>query len=562
MALTGSKTTITVLKDYKPVLKFSPRHEGGTIYVIKSKIQEAHTIATSIFGINFDIMHRRLAHPSKEVLLKSRKYLKDFPEIEFPKEELICPGCAQGKMTNKPFHENPVRARRPLQLIHSDLKAFPVESYHKYKYSIVFMDDYTSFTWTVNLHTKDAALTATYHFIQMVEKRFEVNILQWKSDAGGEYKSKAFIKMLQDRGIEILQSVPYTHQQNGRVERMIRTIMEKSESMRLHACIPQSWWEFLVEHATHVYNRTLLRCLNWQTPYQLLYGDKPSIGHLKVFGCGAYVFIPAEICKNKLAPKSELMTYLGNAPGMKGFMFMRAPNNVVFYAAHCIFDESLFPKCSSPSKRALTRLLEVPPSHEEHREEIPTMEEDHPPAQERRRKTRMTESKRRSPVWSPPAPSPPWLLSPPSPPVGPRTLTREHAPVQWYGFDDRNVIPGRSNERSDPPPEPSPGRDEDFGLYDFPLPAQSPTQSEQDIEEGNLFVDAAAEQLCWNGGIHLINFLVSKAISPSSGPKEWTYKDVINLPELEYQEWKDACLRELSTLKECDVYDIVPCPKG
>ena len=210
----GSRTAITVLKNYKPVLMFSPRQENGTIYVIRSKVKEAHTVATSIYGINFDIMHRRLAHPSKEVLLKSRKYLKDFPEIEFPTEEHICPGCAQGKMTNRSFAENPVRAKRPLQLIHSDLKAFPIESYHKYKYSIVFMDDYTSFAWTVNLRTKDAALIAAYHFIQMVENRFEINILQWKSDAGGEYKSKAFIKMLQDRGIEILQSVPYACQEN------------------------------------------------------------------------------------------------------------------------------------------------------------------------------------------------------------------------------------------------------------------------------------------------------------------------------------------------------------
>jgi transposase InsO family protein len=38
------------------------------------------------------------------------------------------------------------------------------------------------------------------------------------SDAGGEYKSNAFIKMLKDKGIEILQSVPHTHQQNGQAE--------------------------------------------------------------------------------------------------------------------------------------------------------------------------------------------------------------------------------------------------------------------------------------------------------------------------------------------------------
>jgi transposase InsO family protein len=104
-----------------------------------------------------------------------------------------------------------------------------------------------------------------------------------------------FTKMLKDRGIEILQSIPYAHQQNGRAERIIRTLMDKAESIRQQACIPPSWWEFAVDHATHIYNRTPLRHHNWQTPYQLLYGEIPSIDHLRVFGCGAYVYIPAEV---------------------------------------------------------------------------------------------------------------------------------------------------------------------------------------------------------------------------------------------------------------------------
>ena len=45
------------------------------------------------------------------------------------------------------------------------------------------------------------------------------------SDAGGEYKSEAFDNMLKDKGIKILQSVPHTAQQNGRAERIIRTLM-------------------------------------------------------------------------------------------------------------------------------------------------------------------------------------------------------------------------------------------------------------------------------------------------------------------------------------------------
>ena len=178
----------------------------------------------------------------------------------------------------------------------------------------------------------------------------------------GENTSRRHLKkMLKDRGIEILQSIPYAHQQNGRAERIIRTITEKAESMRLQACIPQSWWEFSIEHATHVNNRTPMCRHNWQTPYTLLYGEKPSLEHLRVFGCGAYIFLPAEVQANKLAPKSELMTYLGNAPGAGGFMFMRSPNNVLFYSTHCIFNEVLFPKCATPVKKSLTRLLDAPP---------------------------------------------------------------------------------------------------------------------------------------------------------------------------------------------------------
>ena len=225
-------------------------------------------------------MHKRMAHPSIEVLQKARKHLKGFPEIEFPKEEHLCPGCAQGKMTNRSFPPSTRRASLPFQLIHSDLKSFPIESYHKHRYVIIFVDDYTSFMWIVNLCTKDAVLTATRHFIALVENRFDTKIVQWMSDAGGEYKSRAFDQMLKDKGVEILQSIPYAHQQNGRAECAIRTIMDKAESIRLQACLPQSWWEFSVAHATHVYNRTPLRRHNWQTPFTLLYGSVPSVDHL------------------------------------------------------------------------------------------------------------------------------------------------------------------------------------------------------------------------------------------------------------------------------------------
>ena len=202
--------------------------------------------------------------------------------------------------------------------------------------------------------------------------------------------SNAFKELMKGKGIEVLQSIPHTHQQNGRAERIIRTLTEKAESMRLQACLPQSYWEFALDHATHVYNRTPSRRLNWQTPFQMMNGTKPMVDHLRVFGCGAYVFIPAEVRNNKLAPKSEMMTYLGTHSGGKGWIFMRGPNNIIFAAAQAIFDESHFPKCPTASTRRNTRLQTTAPpvpSHHCHKDKdcqcpVPetTGEEDNAPS--------------------------------------------------------------------------------------------------------------------------------------------------------------------------------------
>jgi transposase InsO family protein len=100
------------------------------------------------------------------------------------------------------------------------------------------------------------------------------------SDAGGEYKSEVFDAILCDKGIRILQSIPHTPQQNGCTERFNRTLMDKAQSMQLEACFPQSWWEFAIEHAVHLYNRTPVRHLNWRTLYELLHKKQPDISHL------------------------------------------------------------------------------------------------------------------------------------------------------------------------------------------------------------------------------------------------------------------------------------------
>ena len=101
---------------------------------------------------------------------------------------------------------------------------------------------------------------------------------------------------------------------------------------------------------------------------------KPDVAHLRVFGCGAYIFLPKDICTNNLSPRSELMTFIGLSEGTKGYIFMRSPNNIVFTAIQALFDETLFPKCPNMHQLEFTP-VGLPPTDQQGEHNIPLDDE-------------------------------------------------------------------------------------------------------------------------------------------------------------------------------------------
>ena len=95
-----------------------------------------------------------------------------------------------------------------------------------------------------------------------------------------------------------------------------------------------------------------------------------------------------------MAPKSELMVYIGVAPGNKSnFLFMRSPNNVLFTSAHVLFNEAHFPRCAKPTCMQPTAQVTPPITgeHEPIRSLPPADDDDYQP---------------RSPAACPPSPPP------------------------------------------------------------------------------------------------------------------------------------------------------------
>ena len=83
------------------------------------------------------------------------------------------------------------------------------------------------------------------------------------------------------RGTTHQTSVPHMPQQNDRAERFNRIILEKTEVMHHHACLPKAFWQDTIETSVHLYNRQPMCCHDWKTPIELFKedGKKPDASY-------------------------------------------------------------------------------------------------------------------------------------------------------------------------------------------------------------------------------------------------------------------------------------------
>jgi hypothetical protein len=218
----------------------------------------------------------------------------------------------------------------------------PIESYHKYKYVMVLLDDFSSAAWNFLLRKKLDAFPAFRQWLATISKhQRRLNILH--SDRGGELTSAEFEAFLKSKGIIHQKSAPHEHQQNGQAEHINRTLMDKAEAMRHNASLPMMWWEFSIATAVHIYNRTPLQRTNGKCPLENLTLEKPDVSYFHVFGCEAWVYIPQEVHADKLSPKSEVMTFVGYNINSKAYKFMTKENKLVV-SSQATFNELKFPR--------------------------------------------------------------------------------------------------------------------------------------------------------------------------------------------------------------------------
>jgi len=75
-------------------------------------------------------------------------------------------------------------------------------------------------------------------------------------------------------------------------------LVEKAKTMMTGKNIPDYLWGKVVCAATYLTNKSMMSTIFEKTPKEVWAGKKPTISHLKVFGCTTYMHTPKEKRQN------------------------------------------------------------------------------------------------------------------------------------------------------------------------------------------------------------------------------------------------------------------------
>ncbi|KAI3510913.1 hypothetical protein L1887_18051 [Cichorium endivia] len=190
------------------------RCEQG-LYILSNKPQAFTAVTFSKLTASCELWHSRLGHVSFDTisLLNKLGYVSTTSWLPSP---IICSSCQLAKAHRLPFPINVKRALRVLDLVHCDLWGpSPVESVDGYRYYVVFVDDYSRFTWFYPLKTKSGFHVVFGNFLNFVQTQFSTKVKVFQSDGGTEFLNHNVRKFLNDNGTLHRVSCPYTPQQNG-----------------------------------------------------------------------------------------------------------------------------------------------------------------------------------------------------------------------------------------------------------------------------------------------------------------------------------------------------------
>nr|GFB42958.1 putative ribonuclease H-like domain-containing protein [Tanacetum cinerariifolium] len=169
-------------------------------------------------------------HPEKVYRLRKALYgLKHAPRAWY--DELS--KFLTSKAKRRSFKSKVVpSSKRRLNLLHMNLCGpMRVASINGKKYILVIVDDYSRYTWTLFLRSKDETPEVLKDFLTMIQRNLQALVITVRTDRGTEFLNKTLNAFFKEEGIEHQTSTSRTPEQNDVVKRRNRTLVEAARTM-------------------------------------------------------------------------------------------------------------------------------------------------------------------------------------------------------------------------------------------------------------------------------------------------------------------------------------------
>ena len=256
-------------------------------------------------------------------------------------ENFFCAACAYGKQHRLPFK----RCERDLTQVQVGERIFSdvcgpmsMASVSGNKYFVTFKDELSGYRVVNFIKHKSDVLACFKIFTNMVKNSSNSRIKFLHVDNGREYCNHEFKEYLNAQGIQLETTAPYTPEQNGRAERDNRTIVESARSMIYGSNVPKYLWAEAVNTAVYILNRTPSTQTPNSTPFEMWYKRRPTLEHIKTFGCEAYVHIPDQK-RTKLDPKSKKLILVGYDNNSSNYRLFDVSTRKITISRSVIFNE-------------------------------------------------------------------------------------------------------------------------------------------------------------------------------------------------------------------------------
>jgi hypothetical protein len=355
--LNTSLATNTTLQAFNAVV--SPQEED-----LSTKTQE-----------EYQLWHRRIAHLGPEKIRNLHKVTTlEKPVKVIPDHQCIV--CSVANIRNKRGTTSK-RKDGILELIHVDTCGQMPESREGYIYFISVVDNFSRKTWIFPMRAKSDATPILNKWKREVETATDLKILAVRSDNAPELEN-LFESWRQESGVQHESTVHYMSSQNGAVERSHQTIQNGTRAMLKDANLPAELWVEAAQADVYIRNRVsngpIIDGLQ-VSPEEAFTGIKPSIKHLRVWGCQAVSYmnpdsLPQGTRRDKFMDRGRHCVFLGYVDGtVKQWLFWAPDMRKVIKSHRADFFEDKqggdlqlgIPRRAAPNTAPLRNLRGRPP---------------------------------------------------------------------------------------------------------------------------------------------------------------------------------------------------------